>query len=313
MARTAAIPQPRSLPMLGNLPDIDANAPVQSMMRLTANDIEHRMLRIGELDMHVALAGSGEPLLLLHGFPDSAEVWREMIPALVDAGYRVIAPDQRGFGLTTAPVAVKDYGIDRISADALALLDALGVKKAALMGHDWGAVVGWQLAGDHPERFSRYVALSVGHPSAYAAAGLEQKLKGWYVLAFQLRGFAETLFRSRDFALLRRMVGDHPEMARWAADLSRPGRITAGMNWYRANLWRLLTARFARVTIPVMGLWSSDDVALAEDQMVKSARFVDAPFEYHRLEGVGHWLPLDAPDAVTDLVLAFLSRDLANR
>jgi len=276
---------------------------------MTGPDIEDRMLRIGELDMHVLLAGSGEPLLLLHGFPDSAQVWRRMIPSLAAAGYRVIAPDQRGFGLTTAPACANAYRIDRIVADALALLDALGIERAALMGHDWGAVIGWTLASEHPQRFTRYIALSVGHPNAYAAAGLKQKLKAWYVFVFQLRGLAEILFKARNFAILRRIVRNHAETARWIADLSRPGRLTAGMDWYRANLWQLLCARAARVNIPVMGVWSSGDVALAEDQMINSAQFLDAPFEYHLIDGVGHWLPFEAPEKVTGLVLAFLRRE----
>ncbi|MFZ5670764.1 MAG: alpha/beta fold hydrolase [Pseudomonadota bacterium] len=275
---------------------------------MTGQDAEHRTVSIDGLDFHVVLAGAGEPLLLLHGFPDSAALWREMIPILVAGGFRIIAPDQRGFGLSAAPTDPRAYDLDRIADDAIALLDALGVGRAALVGHDWGAVVGWALAARRPDRFRGYVALSVGHPNAYARAGVEQKLKGWYVLMFQLRGLAEALIRARDFAFLRRMLNDPPEMARWTADLSRPGRLTAALNWYRANLVRLLGARFPRVAIPVMGLWGSGDVALAEDQMANSRRYVDAPFEHRRLEGVGHWLPLDAPEATSRLILAFLER-----
>ncbi|QUD89685.1 alpha/beta fold hydrolase [Phenylobacterium montanum] len=278
---------------------------------MAAAEIEHRQFHIGELDMHVLLAGTGEPLLLLHGFPDSAQLWRKMIPALVGAGYRVIAPDQRGFGRTAAPEGVGPYRIDRIAADAIGLLDALGIEKAALMGHDWGAAIGWALASAHPDRFSRYVALSVGHLNAYASAGLRQKLKGWYVLVFQLRGLAEAMFSAGNFAFPRRWLGDPPEMPHWIADLSRPGRLTAGINWYRANIGPLLRPSFGRVQIPVLGVWSTGDIALAEEQMTASAGFCDAGFEYRRLDGVGHWIPLDAPDEAAALVLDFLGRTSA--
>jgi pimeloyl-ACP methyl ester carboxylesterase len=256
--------------------------------------------------LRVVTAGEGEPVLLLHGFPDSADLWRLVGPRLVAGGYRVIAPDQRGFGRSDAPKGVRAYSVDRISKDAIAVLDALGVKRAKLVGHDWGAAIGWALAARHPDRFERYAALSVGHPAAYARAGLEQKLKGWYVLAFQLPGLAEVLFGAFDFAVFRAM-GRHREMTRWVADLKRPGRLTAALNWYRANAAGLMRAPAFRVAIPVMGVWSSRDVALAEDQMTGSARYVDAGFRYERIEGVGHWTPLDAPERLAELLLDFFA------
>lgn len=274
-----------------------------TMASETAQEI---VLRVNGVALNVVVAGRGEPVLLLHGFPDSAALWREVIPHLVSAGYRVIAPDQRGFGQSEAPRGARNYAIDQIGRDAMAVLDLLDVKTAKLVGHDWGAVIGWHLAGEYSHRFERYAALSVGHPLAYASAGLEQKLKGWYVLAFQVPGLAEALFTAGDYAVFRAMVGDHSEMAHWKADLSRPGRLTAGLNWYRANFGQLFAGGFARVGIPVMGVWSSKDVALSEDQMTGSARFVDAPFRYERIEGVDHWMPLSAPERVSELLIDFL-------
>ena len=265
-------------------------------------------LSVDGVDLNVVTAGEGEPVLLLHGFPDSAQLWRRVMPKLVDAGYRVIAPDQRGFGRSAAPRGAGNYTIGQIGRDALAVLDQLGVERAKLVGHDWGAAIGWWLAATSGRRFERFAALSVGHPAAYATAGLEQKLKGWYVLAFQIPGFAEALFGAHDFAVFRAFMGGHPELETWIADLSRPGRLTAGLNWYRANFGKLLSpARFPRVAIPVMGVWSDRDVALSEDQMINSARYVDAPFRYERLARVGHWTPLDAPDRVSALLLDFFA------
>jgi len=262
-------------------------------------------MKINGLDLNVLVEGKGDPVLLLHGFPDSNHVWRDVIPLLVNAGYQVIAPDQRGFGESEAPEDKAAYDMELIASDALAVLDALGVQKAKLVAHDWGAMIGWLLAGNHPERFESYTALSVGHAKAYASAGFEQKKKGWYVLFFQLEGIAEKAFMANDWALFRKTVANHPEVDHWIADLTRPGRLSAGMNWYRANLSKLWKADFPRVEIPVFGIWSTDDVALAEDQMIKSAAFVDATWQYERMEGVSHWIPVDEPAGLSEMLIRY--------
>jgi len=267
--------------------------------------IEGRRMTINGLSMNVLVQGEGEPVLLLHGFPDSNFLWRGVIPRLVEAGYRVLAPDQRGFGLSEAPDGVEHYDMNLIASDAVAILDELGIEKAKLVAHDWGAMIGWLLAGTYPHRFESYVAISVGHPKAYAAAGFEQKRKGWYVLFFQLRGIAEKVFMADDWSIFRKTVENHPELDHWIEDLSRPGRLTAGMDWYRANLSKLWKAEFPRVKIPVFGIWSTGDVALAEDQMIGSAAYVDASWQYERLEDISHWVPVDAPDTLSDLIISY--------
>lgn len=265
-------------------------------------------IEINGLRLNVYDEGTGEPVLLLHGFPDSNSLWRGVIPNLVDNGYRVIAPDQRGFGESDAPSGVENYDIELLAKDAVAVLDELGVEKTRLVAHDWGAMIGWLLAGTYPERFRSYVAISVGHPSAYAAAGFEQKKKGWYPLFFQLRGVAEEAFMANNWAIFRKTVNNHPELERWIRDLSRPGRLSAGMEWYRANLCKLWHCEFPRVRIPVFGIWSTADVALAEDQMISSASYVDASWHYERMERVSHWIPLDEPDRLSELILAYYDR-----
>lgn len=279
------------------------------MQTSTDTAVERRVFHLNGLELSVALAGEGRPLLLLHGFPDSAELWRKMIPSLVRAGFRVIAPDQRGFGRSSAPTDETDYTLDKIVADAIALLDALSLQQVDLVAHDWGAIIGWALAARYPNRFRRYVAFSVGHPSSYADAGLEQKLKGWYVLMFQARGFAEAVFRAANFRILRVITKDNPEAEHWTSDMSRPGRLTAAINWYRANFKLLFGRPVGRVRVPTLGVWSSGDVALSEDQMTGSAKYLDAPFRYARLDGVGHWIPVDAPEAASRLVIDFLTSE----
>jgi pimeloyl-ACP methyl ester carboxylesterase len=267
--------------------------------------IQGKNMEINGLNLNVLIEGEGEPVLLLHGFPDSNYLWRGVIPRLVNSGYKVIAPDQRGFGMSDAPEGKENYDMELIAKDAVAILDALNISEAKLVAHDWGAMIGWLLAGTYPERFESYTAVSVGHPKAYASTGFEQKKKGWYVLFFQLGGIAEKVFMAENWSLFRKTVDNHPEMDHWIEDLSRPGRLTAGMNWYRANLSKLWKAEFPRVKIPVFGIWSTEDVALAEDQMIGSAEYVDAQWRYERLEGVSHWVPVDEPDKLSSLLLNF--------
>lgn len=128
---------------------------------------------------------SRRPVLLLHGFPDTHAIWRHQIPALAGAGMRVIAPDLRGYGRTDAPTDPGAYAINFLADDVLRLMDALGIEKASLVGHDWGGLIGWHLAMHAPDRIERYAALSTGHPAAIAKSGFSQYLRLWYVLVFK--------------------------------------------------------------------------------------------------------------------------------
>jgi len=283
-------------------------------MMISATDMmgQCSMLRIGDVDLNVFDAGDGPAILLLHGFPDSLALWRDVIPALLERGYRVIAPDQRGFGLSSAPRGVRHYRIEYLVDDALAILDSLGVEQAHLVGHDWGAVIAWFLAGEHPARVRTLTAVSVGHPRAYANAGIEQKRKGLYTFFFQLRGLTEWILSRNGFANFRKWVRNYPETDRWIRDLSRPGRLTAALNWYRANLRRMLMGRHPPCPVPTLGVWSTRDFALAESQMTRSEQYVTASWRYERLEGPSHWIPLEAPEVLSDLILEFIGANGAS-
>jgi pimeloyl-ACP methyl ester carboxylesterase len=263
-----------------------------------------RELEVNGVRLHVVIEGTGPDVLLLHGFPDSHVLWRHVLPRLVAAGYRVIAPDLRGFGESEAPAGRAAYRIPALVGDVIGLLDALGIGTARLVGHDWGAVIGWQACLAYPERFVRFAAISVGHPTAYATAPLEQKRKAYYILLFQLVGVAEWLLRLGHW---RALSAAYPaEAPNWITALSRPGRLTAALNYYRANIGRLLRRDRRRVRLPVMGVWSSRDAALCEAQMTESRHYVDGPWRYERLDGVGHWIPLEAPERLISLLLDFL-------
>jgi len=247
-------------------------------------------------------------VLLLHGFPDSRHLWRDVAPRLADAGFRTLAMDQRGFGDADAPIGARHYGIDQLVEDAAGVLRAARADAPVyVIGHDWGAVVAWCLAMQHPQLVRAAVVISVGHPREYALAGLEQKRKGLYTLGWQFAGLAERWLAARDWARLRHWLRQHPDAESCLRDLARPGRLTAGLSWYRANLRSVLLRPWPRCTVPTLGIWGSEDHFLAEDQMARSRRRMAARWRYERIEGAGHWLPLETPQVVANLAIDWFS------
>lgn len=275
-----------------------------------------RRVEANGLSFAVVDAGEGPAVLLLHGFPDSWHLWRHQVPALVAAGHRVIAPDLRGFGESDRPDGVDQYSLAHVVTDVVGILDAAGEGRVAVVGHDWGAAVAWALATLAPDRVDRMAAISVGHPSGYfALGGLEQAERSWYMLFFQFEGVAEEALRADGWRLLREWSsagGAAPDVERHVADLSRPGALTAALSWYRANIAPVAFSPAARLELPpvrcpVLGVWSDGDHHCLEAQMAGSGRFVDGPFRYERIEGAGHWVPVEAPDRLNDLLVEFLA------
>jgi pimeloyl-ACP methyl ester carboxylesterase len=236
-------------------------------------------------------------------------MWRHQVDALVAAGFRVIAPDLRGFGESARPEGVDSYGLGKILDDLDGILKALGIPRAHVVGHDWGGAVAWMFAITRPEKTDRLVALSVGHPANFMSPGIRQLQRSWYMLLFQFEGVAEEAFQRHDWALLRAMFkgGD---VDRYVADLSRPGALTDGLSWYRANMPpSLLMADpvpFPPVEAPTMGVWSDKDFALTEEQMTGSEKHVGGPWRYERLTGVGHCIPLEGTEQLNALLIDFL-------
>ena len=267
---------------------------------------ESLMLDVNGIRMHVTSTGQGPAVLMLHGFPDTHRVWRKQVDVLAAAGYRVLAPDLRGYGGTDAPRAVHDYTLDKVRADVLGLLDALAIPKVILIGHDWGGIVGWQIAALAPHRVDRFVALSTGHPTAIARAGLMQRLRMTYILGFMLPGIAERTLQAGDWFMLRRFTDEPGQVDEWKRELARPGRLTAAFNYYRANVNLSFPHSYPRVAVPVMGLWSDRDPALGERQMADSAHYVSGEFRFERIRDADHWLQLTAAERVNRLLLDFV-------
>jgi pimeloyl-ACP methyl ester carboxylesterase len=264
---------------------------------------------VGGYATEFEVTGAGQPVLLLHGFPDSGNLWRHQVPVLAVAGYQLIVPDLRGYGHSAKPADVDAYGLLHLAGDVIGILDQLGIDRAHVVGHDWGAALSWLLAAFQPDRVDHLVALSVGHPAAFAAAGLSQREKSWYMLLFQFPGVAERWLSDDDWANFRAW-SQHPDADAAIAELEVGESLTPALNWYRANVppESLLGPRLELppVQAPTMGIWSDGDRFLTEAQMTGSQEYVQGSWRYERLEGPGHWLQLEAPVVVSELLTDFL-------
>lgn len=248
----------------------------------------------------------GEPVLLLHGFPQNAGMWDQVAPILHEAGLRTIAPDQRGYSPGARPAAVTAYRISEGAADAVALLDAVGAGSAHIVGHDFGALVGWRLAATCPDRVRTFTAVSVPHPGSVVAALREdpdQRQRSAYIKLFQEAGKAETLLLERGAARLRAMFGNLPpdRIDDYVRPLLEPGALTAALNWYRALGTEGPTGPALR---PTTFVWGDRDIAIGPTAAYGCGQWVDADFEFVPLAGASHWLADEVPAELGRLVLA---------
>lgn len=266
--------------------------------------------------LHVVEAGpaDGPLVVLLHGFPEFWYGWRRQIAPLARAGWRVWAPDQRGYNLSAAPPDVAAYDVDRLTDDVLALLDAAGAERARVVGHDWGAIVGWWLAMRDAGRVERLAVLNVPHPLAYRELVLRspsQAARSWYVAFFQLPGLPERALRR--FGARSLVASSAPgtftpaDLDRYRAAWARPGAARGMISWYRAAARRAgrLHPGAPDVRPPALVVWGEDDLAL-------DARLTERSLAYCRdgrlvrLPGVSHWVQHEAADRVNRELLAFL-------
>lgn len=255
--------------------------------------------------------GDGPVVLVLHGFPDSRHLWRYQAPALAEAGFRVVAPDMRGFGDAPKPEPVEAYAVPSAAEDVMRILGALEVENVRLVGHDWGAAVAWWLASTQPETVEQLAALSVGAPGNTGSQTIEQRERSWYFYFFQFEEVAEAWLRHDDWRLFRQWTRGDGDQERYIANLSRPGALTAALNWYRANVRpeppEERGADYPDVTCPVLGVWSDRDHYLTEEQMTASTEKVDGPWQYERVSDASHWLMLDKPAELNDTLTEFLT------
>ncbi|GEO95383.1 alpha/beta fold hydrolase [Kocuria turfanensis] len=255
------------------------------------------------LDVRDAGPADGPPVLLLHGFPQDRTSWDRLAPALHAAGLRTLAPDQRGYSPGARPRGRGAYRLELLVEDAVAVLDAAGVERAHVLGHDWGGIVAWALAAHRPERTAALTVASVPHPRALSRSLVRsgQGLRSAYVAAFQLPRLPETVLGPRLGDLLRRSGLPAAEAARYAARMQQPGALTAALDWYRAvPLSRLRTGP---VDVPTTYAWGNRDLALGRRAAELTAGHVRGPYRFVELDA-GHWLPETRPEQLAALVVA---------
>ena len=284
--------------------------------------IRLREVEANGLTFEVAEAGEGDQLILcLHGFPELNYSWRHQMPLLASMGYRVWAPNQRGYGATSRPARVEDYTADKIVADAAALFDASGAKKLTLVAHDWGGAIAWLFAINRARPIERLVVMNLPHPKCFAAAlrHWPQRKRSWYMAFFQLPWLPERFLLANDAAGIRRafrgMAIDKSRFPDAVLDVyaraaQRPGAATAMINWYRAAARKpggLALRNDGRVEVPTLIVWGEEDSALGLETLDGTDGYV-ADLTIRRLPAVSHWVQQEAPEKVNAILAEWLPR-----
>jgi pimeloyl-ACP methyl ester carboxylesterase len=268
---------------------------------------------VGDLTFDVRADGpeDGRPVLLLHGFPETSLSWAAVGPLLTEAGLRTYAPDQLGYSPGARPAEVDAYAMSNLAQVTADLMTALDVPRADVVGHDWGANVGWTLAAFHPDRVRSLTAVSVPHPGAYTVAyraDPEQKERSAYIRLFWQEGKAEEVLLADGARRLRRMLtGSENDTGvpaeavdEYVAVLSAPGALTAALNWYRAMS---SDTRVDPVEVPTTYVWSDGDVAIGRTTAEACENYVTGDYRFVELPAVTHWIPEQAPEPLATAIL----------
>jgi len=283
-------------------------------------NLEHTFIPTNGIRLHVVQSGSryGTPVILLHGFPEFWYGWRNQIQPLAEAGLRVWVPDQRGYNLSDKPKGIGMYQLDELARDVLGLIDAAGVRKCHLAGHDWGAAVAWWVALHYPERVHKLAILNVPHPAVMRqtlSSSPAQLKKSGYIFFFQIPTIPEAILRNNDWDIMAKMLVSTSKPGSFTPqdiDLYRQAwwrkdAISSMLNWYRANLQSPPELNLEqRITMPTLILWGDQDVAL-ETQMAYDSRELCDIANLVIFEGASHWIQHDESAAVNKYLVDFFS------
>jgi pimeloyl-ACP methyl ester carboxylesterase len=276
----------------------------------------HRHIDVGEVRLHVVEAGpeDGELVVLLHGFPEFWWSWRFQIPKLAAAGFRVAAPDMRGYNLSDKPYGVEAYRVEHLVRDVAGLVKALGRERAHIVGHDWGGAVAWDFAQRHPELTKTLTVMNCPHPRELLK-GLRRPLqikKSWYMFFFQLPGLPERALMKDDASFLRRAFKGHPkqDVDRYVEAAKRARSMNGPINYYRAamrGLARGAAPQYRPIVAPVLVLWGEADAFLGVEMARPDPRWVPE-LRVELVPGASHWVQMDAPDTVNRAMIEHLRR-----
>ncbi|OGO27422.1 MAG: alpha/beta hydrolase [Chloroflexi bacterium RBG_16_54_11] len=283
-------------------------------------NMEHLTLPTNGIRLHVVQAGSryGSPVILLHGFPEFWYGWRKQIKLLAEAGLRVWVPDQRGYNLSDKPLGIAAYNIEELARDVIGLIDAAGVEKCYLAGHDWGAAVAWWVASRYPDRLHKVAILNTPHPAVMMqtlSTNPAQLKKSWYMFFFQIPALPEAILRNNDWDLMVKMLTSTSNPGSFTqADVDqyrhawwRKGAATSMLNWYRAAVRMPPDLNLdLRIRVPALILWGDQDIAL-ETEMAYASRDLCNQGKLVIFEGAGHWIQHDEAEAVNKHLVDFFS------
>lgn len=289
-------------------------------------ELEHSFIETNGIKLHVVQAGpkSGIPVVLLHGFPEFWYGWRHQIPALVEAGCRVIVPDQRGYNLSDKPQGAKNYDVFTLVDDIIGLIDALEYEKVNLVGHDWGAVVAWTLAIKYPQRLHKLSIMNVPHPAVmkrFLTRDLEQLRRSWYVFFFQLPWLPEAGMRAENWRGAERALRGSgklhtftkEDVVKYKEAWSQPGAMTAMVNWYRAVIrHQPPMPQDVRVKVRTLMMWGMKDVALTHRMARPSMDYVDEGNLILFPEAT-HWVQHDAAEEVNHYLIDFILDSISRK
>ena len=273
--------------------------------------------------LHVVQSGPDEgPLvILLHGFPEFSYGWRRQIPYLASAGYRVWAPDQRGYNLSDKPDGIAEYTLDLLAADVIGLIDAAGQQKVFLVGHDWGATVAWWVAGKYPDRLEKMVVMNVPHGAVMKKNlrdNFNQLRRSWYIFFFQVPWLPEFLARRQNWRVAAQALSrssrpgtfTSSDLDQYRQAWSRPNAYRSMLNWYRAIVQKPSTPPVnPRITVPTLLIWGAQDRFLGRELAQPSIDLCDDG-RLVFIEEATHWVQHEEPEQVNGLIDAFLREDL---
>ncbi len=282
----------------------------------------------GEIKLHYMAAGpeDGEPVLLLHGFPQFSYEWRYQLKALGEAGYRAVAPDLRGYNLSDRPESIENYRMQKMVGDIASIFKFFNWQKANLVVHDWGGAIGWIFVTYYSQLVKSFVALDIAHPAAFRIAQQEditQLQKSWYIWLFQTPEVPERFFGGAHIDRLinwafsngkNQLVLDEEAIATYREMLSKPGQLTAAINYYRANSTpeNLLSdgpVTLNPVSVPTLLIYGTEDFGFSQRAWDETAKCCSGPYRSVALPGIGHWSPEEAPEETTRLILEHIRRE----
>lgn len=301
--------------------------------RKIRDEWEQGSATVNDIKIHYVASGSGELVLLLHGFPEFWYSWRHQIPFL-SKGFKVVAPDMRGYNESDKPAGVASYSTSLLVQDMKSFIRSFGKSKAVVVGHDWGGAVAWNLAMVAPEYVKKLVILNCPHPLAliesYTSMNFRQLQRSWYVFFFQQPEVPERVLSRDNFEFLRMMLlgsavnkkaFSAEDMNRFAEAWSKPGALTASINYYRANMnpaqimmtpkiqQDTISKRFPKVKCPTLVIWGENDAALDKSLTLGMEKYVEGAFEIKYIQNCGHWVQQEASDQVNKYLLDFLQKE----